>query len=299
MAVPPVIAVVAAGAMGAAVGARLTQAGCTVLTTLAGRSAATQARALKAGMEDASLSEMSRRARWVLSIVPPKDALAFAQAYREASVSGSDGVFVDCNAVSPQSVKRIAELFAGTGTAFVDASIIGGPPSADGSSNPTFYASVDEKDANVLDGFVELEKWGLKISPLKGDGAGIGDASALKMSYAGITKGTTALFTTMILAAQAASPATASALLNELNASAPAFLQRITRSVPSMLPKAYRWAPEMEEIASFVGREEGRIYEGAAKVYERVDRSLTGDGEDVAVLKAFVEQAKATLDKGV
>ena len=54
----PVVAVIAAGAMGAAVGRRLTDNGVTVLTSLAGRSAATAALAL-------SLADASRGAETV------------------------------------------------------------------------------------------------------------------------------------------------------------------------------------------------------------------------------------------
>ena len=82
--------------------------------------------------------------------------------------------------------------------------------------------------------------------------------SFLKLTTAkGISKGTIGLYTTMILgerlpmnypgptlktdllstAAHAASPATAEALMHELNASQPAVLQKITKSVPGMLPK--------------------------------------------------------------
>ncbi|KAF8828813.1 hypothetical protein HHX47_DHR3000364 [Lentinula edodes] len=129
---------------------------------------------------------------------------------------------------------------------FIDSGIIGGPPQD--AYNPTFYASADDKD--ILLKFGRLSNFGLKISLLE-EGAGIGDASALKMSYAGMTKGTTALFTTMILAAHASSPATAEALLHELSDSQPEFLRRITRTIPPMLPKAYRWVGEMEEIGSF------------------------------------------------
>jgi hypothetical protein len=62
---------------------------------------------------------------------------------------------------------------------FVDSGIIGGPPKD--AYNPTFYASAD--DNIVLEGFGGLDKYGLKTSLLK-DGGGVGDASALKMSYA-------------------------------------------------------------------------------------------------------------------
>lgn len=56
-----------------------------------------------------------------------------------------------------------------------------------------------------------------------------------------------------------------------------------------MLPKAYRWVGEMEEIAEFVGQGEGDIYKGVAKLYERIERD---EGDDIKVLKRFVEEAR-------
>lgn len=194
---PLTIAVVSAGAMGSAVGARLAQAACTVLTNLDGRSPATRERARKAGMQDVPLTELAQRASIVLSILPPGDAASFAGLYvdafksvRSAPAGGTDGgervIFADCNAVAPPTVKAIAANFAGLPIAFVDAGIIGGPPS-DG-YNPTFYASVDTADGAALDKFVRLEEYGLKVTALRGDGTGVGDASALKMSYAVSTR---------------------------------------------------------------------------------------------------------------
>lgn len=58
--------------------------------------------------------------------------------------------------------------------------IIGGPPHE--GYDPVFYASAD--DGAALEEFQSLGQYGLKISPLTGEGVGVGDASALKMSYA-------------------------------------------------------------------------------------------------------------------
>ena len=76
------------------------------------------------------------------------------------------------------------------------------------------------------------------------------------------------------------------------------FLKRITTSVPGMLPKAYRWVGEMEEISQFVGGGEGKIHEGMARLYERIEKSVKeGEaGGDVDVLKGFVEEAKKVLN---
>ncbi|KAF7298162.1 NAD-binding phosphogluconate dehydrogenase-like protein [Mycena chlorophos] len=297
----PTIAVIAAGAMGAGVAKRLAAFGVTVKTNLDGRSFASRRRAQDAGMQDIPFHQLGS-CDFMLSILPPSDAFALAEKYIKECGSATS-IYVDCNAVSPETALKIGGLFRGTSIKFVDAGIIGGPPK--GEYNPTFYASGDDHDA--LRSFEGLSEVGLKISALRDEGAGIGSASALKMSYAGITKGTTALFTTMILGddtsaqtspcsltpTRKSSPATAEALLNELHASQPAFLKRITNVIPPMVPKAQRWVFEMQEIASFVSGEEGQTYNGVAKLYERIARSEKGDGRDIENLAQFVSKAKA------
>lgn len=172
--------------MGAAVASVLTSRGCTVLSDLSGRSAETRKRAQEAGMQDVSLDELGKRARWVLSILPPSSAEKFATdflaASKDWSISEKRTTFVDCNAVNPATVKRIAALFKSTGVSFIDAGIVGGPPRGD--YRPKFYAVVDKHDEDLLKEFVDLNDWGLPVKPLIGEGASIGDASALKMSYA-------------------------------------------------------------------------------------------------------------------
>jgi Domain of unknown function (DUF1932) len=99
--------------------------------------------------------------------------------------------------------------------------------------------------------------------------------------------------TTTVAAAHASSPATAQALLHELYSSQPVFLNRMKKVILPMMPKAYRWVGEMEEIAGFVGGGEGDIYNGLARLYERIERSVEeGDGGDVDVLKKFIDDAQ-------
>jgi len=291
-----IIAVIAAGAMGANIGRKLVDAGNIVLTNLDGRSDATHKRARDAGMIHASWTDIIQKADMILSIIPPRDALSFAEQVLEEfqgteRVNKAALVFADCNAINVVTVKKVGALFSISPIIFLDACIIGGPPT--GNYVPTFYGSADDPDQQGLILFKDvIEKSGIKVRILSGDGAGIGDASALKMSYAGISKGLTGLFTTMILAAHASSPTTSDALLEELRNSQPELLERITRAVPAMIPKAYRWIGEMEEISRFVGGKEGEIYQGMSGIYERVERSLQEGNDDVVTLKQFAEKAK-------
>src|SRR5436853_108948 len=81
--------------------------GATVITQLAGRSAASAARAERAGAIPVSTDdEFVRQADFILSIVPPGDAVALAQRLAPTiKRAGRKIVYVDCNAISPQTAE--------------------------------------------------------------------------------------------------------------------------------------------------------------------------------------------------
>lgn len=277
----PIVGIIAPGNMGAGVGQRLTENQLTVLTSLAGRSAESAARARAAGMTgvaDAQLVEVD----FLLSIVPPGDALALARRLAPMlTAANRKPVYVDCNAVSPRTMLDIAEVVAATGSPFVGAAIIGPPPKP-GTSNTKFYASGPAAGL-----FARLNDYGLIVRVL--DGA-LTAASALKMSYAGITKGFTALGAAMMLAATR--EGSAAALKAELAESQPALFGWLTRQMPAMYGKAYRWVAELDEIAAFVGADfpENAMLSSAARLYERIANDVEGDKKEVGAMDAFLKQ---------
>jgi L-threonate 2-dehydrogenase len=278
----PVVAVVAPGMMGAAVGGRLVAHGIKVLTSLAGRSADTLGRAKAAGMTGATDDEIAR-ADFILSILPPGDAVALAQRFAPTlTASNAKPVFVDCNAISPPTADRVAAVIAPTGAPFVDAAIIGSPPPPKEGAGPRFYASGSNAGR-----FSILKNFGLDVRVLSGPPTA---ASALKMSYAGITKGTQALGAVMMLAATRGG--SADALFEELKDSQPQILAFMQRSLAIMPPKAYRWVAEMHEIADFAGEDPAghELYSGAAHFYEQIARDFAGDKTDINTLMAFIKK---------
>jgi len=277
----PVVAVIAPGMMGAAVGRRLVDHGVKVLTSLEGRSAETKERAKTAGMAAVGDDEIAT-SDFILSILPPGDAVALAQCFVPAlTASNSKPVYVDCNAVSPPTAERIAAAIAPTGSPFVDAGIIGSPPTPN-DAGPRFYASGPQAHR-----FARLKEHGLDVRVLDGP---MTAASALKMSYAGITKGTQALGAVMLLAATRGG--TADALFAELSGSQPQMLAWLKRNLALMPSKAYRWVAEMHEIANFVGEDPSahELYLGAAHFYERIARDFAADKKEVAALEAFMSK---------
>jgi L-threonate 2-dehydrogenase len=278
----PVVAVIAPGMMGAAVGKRLVDNGVKVLTSLKGRSGETVARAKAAGMVAVGDEEIAA-SDFFLSILPPGDALSLIERFAPAlKASNAKPVYVDCNAINPATVVRVAAAIAPTGCPFVDASIIGSPPKP-GDAGPRLYAS-----GPAAPRFASLREYGLDIRVL--DGA-LSAASALKMSYAGITKGTQAIGAAMMLAATRAG--SADALFKELQGSQKEMLAWFQRALASMPPKAYRWVAEMHEIAGFVGDDPtaSELYQGAAHFYERIAEDFDGDKKDVAALADFLQKS--------
>jgi 3-hydroxyisobutyrate dehydrogenase-like beta-hydroxyacid dehydrogenase len=271
--------------MGAGVGKRLADNGVTVLTSLDGRSEETRARAKAAGMTAAKDEEIAR-ADFILSILPPGDALALAQRFVPAlRASNAKPVYVDCNAINPKTVDRVAAAIAPSECAFVDAGIIGQPPKP-GNAGPRIYAS-----GPAAPRFASLRDYGLDIRVL--DGA-LSAASALKMSYAGITKGTQAIGAAMMLAASRAG--SADALMAELQGSQKEMLAWFKRQLTQMPPKAYRWVAEMQEIAGFVGEDPAAadLYEGAAEFYERFAEDFAVGGKEAKALAEFLGKASGS-----
>ena len=272
-----VVAVIAPGNMGAAVGKRLADHTVQVRTTLSGRSKASAERAIAAGMRTVPLEELTT-AQLLLSIVPPGAALALARQLAPAlSAAPNKPVFVDCNAVSPTTAARIAAVVEATGAPFVDAGIIGPPPRPSG-QQPSIYVSGPHAARVSV-----LAAHGLDIRVLE---APNGAASALKMSFAGITKGVIAVATAMTLAATRAGAQ--NELRKELADREPALLASLARKVPDMMPKAYRWVAEMQEISQFVTPEAGgEIYTGASQIYDRVARAMASDAPELEALRRF------------
>ena len=272
MTTPITIAILAPGMMGAGLGARMVRHGARVLVPLEGRSAASRARAEAAGMRDASVEEVAA-ADMVLSVVSPAHAV---EAARRVADAGGAGVFADLNAVSPERAAEVAAIVSQGGFHPLDGGIVGGPP-RDGYT-PTIHLSGDGAGGAAE----TLEALGLRVSLMEG---GIGRASALKLGYAGITKGLTALGAAMLLSAGRAG--VADALVAELRESQPELARRLGRALPDMLPKAERWAPEMEEIAALIGSDRAghAIYRDAATLFARLAADLAEDGAETAALR--------------
>jgi L-threonate 2-dehydrogenase len=237
---PRTVAVIGTGDMGSAVGSALVRAGYRVVTAGRNRSAHSLGLAAAAGIEDlGSLEAVVRVADLVLSIVPPAAAPTFAvEAASVLRAAGKRPVFADCNAVAPATVQAIARELESAGAPFVDVGIVGRGPSPSG-ERTRFYASGAARAAVLGLAVAEIELVDL--------GAEVGTASAMKMAYSALNKGTDALLTAVLIAAERLG--VRAPLMRELEGSQAHALQRMRSRVPFLAATAKRFAPEMAEIA--------------------------------------------------
>ncbi|MBD2489353.1 NAD(P)-dependent oxidoreductase [Aulosira sp. FACHB-615] len=261
------VGILSPGDMGQAVGSVLNQHGLRTIAALENRSPRTKQLAAAANIQDVgSLTQLVIESDVVLSVLVPAAAAEVAQQVAQViSNVGKQILYVDANAIAPQKVKSIAQIIASSGATFIDASIIGPPPRVPGRTR--IYASGKQAAE-----FQQLSNYGLDIRVI---GDEIGQASGLKMSYAALTKGLTAISTELLIAAHRLG--LDEQLWNEVSTSQPELAKILARSIPSMTPKAHRWVGEMEEIAETF-KEVGltdRIFYGAADIYRLVkDTSL-------------------------
>jgi L-threonate 2-dehydrogenase len=277
-----VIAVVAMGEMGAGVAQRLVERGARVLTSLAGRSPASANRAEAAGVKVTDDAGLIAEAEMFLSIVPPAAAGATAERFLPLIQKAvKKPVYIDCNAIAPQTLHVIAKAFADKNLPFLDASIIGGAPRPGGPSPRLYMSGPISGEADALKGL------GIDTRVLS---SALGDASTIKMSYAGITKGFQALGASMALGA--GRNGAQESLVAELKASQPQLYGWLSKALPSMYDKAYRWDGEMREISKFLLPEKGAstMLAGAADLYERIaeDNRAGPQSEIISSLDRFI-----------
>jgi len=247
------------GEMGVAVGASLVASGARVVWASQGRGAATAARARDAGLEDVGgLGALAGASQIVLSVVPPHAALDVARA---VVAQGFRGLYVDANAVAPDTARQIGSLVEGAGARFVDGGIIGPANRVPGAAR-IYLSGAGAAEAAPL----------FSAGPVVAmvlDGP-VGAASALKMAFAGWNKASQALLAS--IRALATAEGVDGALLAEWKISMPETIARSERAIRDNARKAWRFVGEMDEIARAMksaGLPPG-FHEAAGEIYRRL-----------------------------
>ncbi len=274
-----IMAMLHPGEMGAAVGACLVTAGHRVLWASSGRSAATRERAGAAGLEDVvTLARALDEAEFVFSVCPPHGALDLAA---EVAALGFDGLYIDANAISPDTVREVGARVESAHARFVDGGIIGPAPLTAGTT--WFYLSGPKaRDVAAL-----FE--GTFVSAVALDGP-VGAASAIKICNAAWNKGSIALITAVRALAQ--HEGVDDALMTHWRTALPDVARR-SEVITTQARKAWRWIGEMDEIAaSFEAAGlPGGFHQGAADIYGRLEtfKDAATPPAMAAVLDALAE----------
>ena len=153
--------------------------------------------------------------------------------------SNRDPVFADCNAVSPETLQQIAEVAGRYSVKFQDVGIVGAAPRDDRPA-VRFYTSGPHYD--VLS---RIATTGVDVRDL---GESLGRASAFKMVYASLTKGTHALRAAAMLAGE--SLGVGEEIRREWQSSLPDTYQAMEKRLPGLPSVSGRWEGEMREIAA-------------------------------------------------
>src|SRR5687767_2198294 len=119
------IGLLSPGDMGSVVAKVVQSHGLRVITCLKGRSERTRMLAHDAQVAEVpTYEDLVGDSDLLLSIVVPESALGTARLVADAiRSSGQQTVYVDCNAIAPETVKAVAEVITSAGSRFIDAGI--------------------------------------------------------------------------------------------------------------------------------------------------------------------------------
>ena len=284
------IAVISAGEMGNAVGAALRETGFDIVTCVEGRSALTRARAERSGLRLLpDLEAVVAACDLFLSILPP--ALARELADKTVAAmrrTGRKPLYADMNAIAPETAAGIARVIEAAGADFVDGGIVGSPPGK--KSPPRVFVSGGRAE--------ELKALAGPKIDIRPCGAEPGRASAVKMCYAAVTKGSNALFAAVLTAAEALG--VSQEVQGEFKASHPDVYKRMQSEVPFLPAVAWRYAGEMEEIAATLESVgvTPKFHLGAADIYRLLDTTpFAKETRETLDLSRTLDQAVAVYAK--
>jgi len=231
------LGIVHPGNMGISIAASAQNSGCEVYWASEGRSTQTRERAERFNLIDArTLENLCETCAIIVSVCPPHAAEEVAEQMLARRFSG---LYVDANAISPQRTAQIGERLAAAGVGFVDGGIIGGPAWEPGET--WLYLSGSQAPAIAAC----FQSGPLETSII---GEEVGKASALKMSYAAWTKGSTALLCAILATAKALG--VWQELAQQWERDWPGFAEQSANRTRRVTAKAWRFAGEMDEISA-------------------------------------------------
>lgn len=266
------------GDMGHGCGQAFKENGFNVVSCLNQRSERTKKLAYAAGIEDLkTIDNVIKASDLILSILPPESALKQAEAINSKILKLKKQItYVDCNAISPKTAKKISDTISSQFCNFIDAGIIGLNPIVEKGQTRLYVSGPNTDPVKVLNGN------GFIIKDL---GRDIGKASAMKMIYASATKGTFALHAAVLTTAHKLG--LSNDYFTELEYSKPDILLAMERMVPRIPLDAARWEGEMHEIAKTFSDAgvTSKFHEGSAEIMSLANKT------------PIAEETRETVDK--
>jgi 3-hydroxyisobutyrate dehydrogenase-like beta-hydroxyacid dehydrogenase len=291
---PTTVGVLYAGELGASVGALLRGRGVRMVTTVAGRGAATVARAREAGMVVLNgITDVVRQSDVVISLVPPAAAEEVAATYCEhARLAPAGALYVDANSVGPELIERMAANVERCGRGFVDAAINGLAKNLATSGTLFLSGGRAEEVAGLFEGAMRVR--------VLGDEAG--RASAMKMLLSGVSKGVCALVAELAMVAERRQmlPEMIEAM-REIYPGIWALAERMLPTYPKHAGRRAGEMQELEETCQAVGLEPG-VVAAVRGMHEMLAKVPFGEAPDTggwtvaSVVRQLAELGQLTAE---
>ena len=175
----------------------------------------------------------------VLSLVTADQALAVAEGYAQFLAPGA--LWCDMNSVAPETKRAAAEAVEAAGARYVDVAVLA-PVDPARMNVPLLVSGPAADEAEAALGAVGFAK-------VRGVGAEVGRASAIKMIRSVMVKGIEALTAEMMLAAEAAGVVDEVLASLDAGEKAQGWADRAAYNLERMATHGVRRAAEMEEAA--------------------------------------------------
>ncbi len=254
------------GEMGTALAKVVQRNGAITLWASEARSDRTVSRATAASIEDVgTLQALCSKCEIIVSICPPHAALEMAEAVAACEFGG---IYVDANAISPNTAVQIAEIVSQAGATFVDAAVMGPPPN--GRINTILCFSGDA--AQSVAQFFKADALVVELL-----GSSRSKASALKMCHSAIHKGQLAMLLTTLASAEHFGVRSQFENLLTLSAGTRALVNELPQ-IPTRAAKSWRFIGEMLEVADTFAAAglPPDMHRGACEIFRRCAEQKVG-----------------------
>jgi 3-hydroxyisobutyrate dehydrogenase-like beta-hydroxyacid dehydrogenase len=256
------------GGLGTALGKAIAQAGGTAITCLDGRSKDTRDRAAVAGFVVVpSLEDVLRQSELIISLVPADAAAGVANSIAHcrndnppANNATANPIYIEANSISPHSKRCIAQTLSHAGISCIDGAFFG----------PTNSVCPDNVFVLSGPGVERILPFFQEVVEVRSVGQEIGQAAALKMTLAIVTKAFPALFLEMVCASAGHGQLTSAlALMRRLH---PGLMNFLERTIPTYPTYVARRVQELKEVTDWLHElgESDAMTRTAAGILERL-----------------------------